>query len=223
MKELTLFTKILTRLSRILARVLRALYGIQTPSMERHLTLAAEFTQALADWREDISYLLDADGSSAMFIKLVLRQRDVLQMALCHARILIYRPFLLPLSTVNNSSNIVPDSEESETRRDQMQEYAKRCVEAATQIAEHINQIDDAGELYSTLFVRCEPSICSLHRALLTKLLFSSYLTTDSTRWLYSTSTPSNNARALRIVSCGIFVLRLHAMLRSSALPPRAR
>lgn len=144
------------RLSQILARVLRTLYGIEPPSTEKYFTLAAKFTQALEEWREDISYLLDADGSSAMFIKLVLRQRDVLQLALCHAQILIYRPLcFLPFSSSMAEYEATITSELQLARREQVREYTKSCVEAATQITEHIDRIDAAGELYSTLFVRC--------------------------------------------------------------------
>lgn len=90
-----------------------------------------------------------------MFIKLVLRQRDVLQLALCHAQILIYRPLcFLPFSSSMAEYEATITSELQLARREQVHEYTKSCVDAATQIAEHIDRIDAAGELYSTLFVR---------------------------------------------------------------------
>ncbi|KAK2743811.1 finger protein, partial [Colletotrichum kahawae] len=55
------------RLSRILARILRAFYGSHTPSTEEHFGLADKFSKELAEWRDHISYLLDAGGSSAIF------------------------------------------------------------------------------------------------------------------------------------------------------------
>ncbi|KAJ5001169.1 hypothetical protein K4K48_001697 [Colletotrichum sp. SAR 10_66] len=119
------------RLSRILAQILRAFYGVRSPSTEEHFALAENFSKELYEWRDHISYLLDAGGSSAIFVKLVLRQRDVLKLAYWHAQILVYRPFL----------------------QEQTQQNIKSCIDAAMSIAEHIGTIDAAGEFYSTLFV----------------------------------------------------------------------
>ncbi|KAF4975539.1 hypothetical protein FZEAL_7685 [Fusarium zealandicum] len=138
-------------LSRILARILRALYGIHPRSIEEHFTFAAKFTRDLAEWRQHISYLLDTDGSSAIFVKLVLRQRDVLRLAFWHAQILVHRPFLLKSFTSltgyeRRGGNLLP------ARQLEMQENIKICIDAATRIIEHIDHINSAGELYSTLF-----------------------------------------------------------------------
>lgn len=140
-----------SRLSRILARILRALYGIHTPSTEEHFSLASGFVRDLAEWREHISYLLDAGGSSAIFVKLVLRQRDVLKLAFWHAQILVHRPFLLKSFTSLAGDDA--DGEAMTRRKQEMESNIETCVSAATSIAEHINQIDAAGEFYSTLFV----------------------------------------------------------------------
>ncbi|KAF6819670.1 finger protein [Colletotrichum plurivorum] len=138
------------KLSRILARILRALYGIRQPSTEEHFTFASGFMQDLTDWREHISYLLDAGGSAAIFVKLVLRQRDVLKLAYWHAQILVHRPFLLKSFTTLAGDGA--DGEATTRRKQEMEANIKTCVGAATNIAEHIDQIDAAGEFYSTLF-----------------------------------------------------------------------
>ncbi|KAF5521991.1 hypothetical protein CGCA056_v007420 [Colletotrichum aenigma] len=138
------------RLSRILARILRAFYGIRTPSTEEHFVLADKFSQELSEWRDHISYLLDAGGSSVIFVKLVLRQRDVLKLAYWHAQaqILVYRPFLLKtFSTVDSN-----DETFLLARQGQTQQNIKSCIDAAMSIAEHISTIDAVGEFYSTLF-----------------------------------------------------------------------
>ncbi|KAH0420187.1 hypothetical protein CcaCcLH18_14143 [Colletotrichum camelliae] len=137
------------RLSRILARILRAFYGIHTPSTEEHFGLADKFSKELAEWRDHISYLLDAGGSSAIFVKLVLRQRDVLKLAYWHAQILVYRPFLLKTFSAveSNDENLLS------ARQQQTRQKIKACIDAATSIAEHIGTIDAAGEFYSTLFI----------------------------------------------------------------------
>lgn len=139
----------LLRLSRILARILRAFYGIHTPSTKEHFGLADKFSKELAEWRDHISYLLDAGGSSAIFVKLVLRQRDVLKLAYWHAQILVYRPFLLKTFSAveSNDENLLS------ARQQQTRQNIKACIDAAMSIAEHIGTIDAAGEFYSTLFV----------------------------------------------------------------------
>ncbi|KAF4874259.1 putative transcriptional regulatory protein [Colletotrichum siamense] len=136
------------RLSRILAKLLRAFYGIRSPSTEEHFALAEKFSKELSEWRDRISYLLDAGGSSAIFVKLVLRQRDVLKLAYWHAQILVYRPFLL------KTFSAVDTNDESfiSTKQQQTQQNIKSCIDAAMSIAEHIDTIDSAGEFYSTLF-----------------------------------------------------------------------
>ncbi|KAH7131067.1 finger protein [Dactylonectria macrodidyma] len=138
------------KLSRILASILRTLYGIHPRSTEEHFTLAAKFTCELLEWREHISYLLDTDGSSAMFVKLVLRQRDVLKLAFWHAQILVHRPFLLKSFT--SLANYGVNGDLLSSRPQEMKQNIQICIDAATQITEHIDHIDAAGELYSTLF-----------------------------------------------------------------------
>ncbi|KAL6407205.1 finger protein [Ilyonectria robusta] len=138
------------KLSRILSGILRALYGIHAPSTEQHFTLAAKFNGELSKWREDIAYLLDTDGSSAMFVKLVLRQRDVLKLAYWHAQILVHRPFLLKSFT--SLANYGVNGELLSSRPQEMQQNIRICINAATQITEHIDRINAAGEFYSTLF-----------------------------------------------------------------------
>ncbi|KAF4785159.1 finger protein [Colletotrichum scovillei] len=138
------------KLSRIVARVLRSLYGIKSISTEEHLTLAARFDEDLSEWREPISYLLDTVGSSTLFVKLVLRQRDLLQLAFWHAQILVHRPLLI--NSINSFSGHVQENGSGRLRYEEIRKNIQRCVDAATEIAKHINHINDAGELYSTLF-----------------------------------------------------------------------
>lgn len=150
-----LLTQETHRLSRILARILRALYGINPPSTAEHFALAAKFNRDLTEWREHISYLLDTDGNSAIFVKLVLRQRDVLKLAFWHAQILVHRPFLLKAFTTFANDGLSGEASTSSvlaSRRQEMQQHVTTCIDAATRITEHIDRIDSAGELYSTLF-----------------------------------------------------------------------
>ncbi|CAG9953020.1 unnamed protein product [Clonostachys rosea f. rosea IK726] len=139
------------KLSRILARILRVLYGIHPPSTEEQFTLTAKFSRDLEEWREHISYLLDTDGNSAIFVRLVLRQRDVLKLAFWHAQILVNRQFLL--KTFTSLANYEPRAGGPlAQRKEEVQKNVKTCIEAAEHIIEHIDRISAAGELYSTLF-----------------------------------------------------------------------
>ncbi|VUC25726.1 unnamed protein product, partial [Clonostachys rosea] len=139
------------KLSRILARILRVLYGINPPSTEEQFTLTAKFSRELEEWREHISYLLDTDGNSAIFVRLVLRQRDVLKLAFWHAQILVNRQFLL--KTFTSLANYEPRAGGPlAQRKEEVQKNVKTCIEAAEHIIDHIDRISAAGELYSTLF-----------------------------------------------------------------------
>lgn len=141
-----------SRLSRIVSRVLREIYGIRPPSTEEHFKLASKFTAQLDQWRKDISYLLESDADPAIFVKLVLRQREVLKLAFWHARVLVQRPFLLHSFT--SLADYSANSRLLASRRDELQQNIRHCLDAANQIVQLIDQIDAAGEFYSTLFVR---------------------------------------------------------------------
>ena len=111
-------------------------------------------------WRQEIAYLLDADGGSTMFVKLVLRQRDVLKLAFWHATILVHRPFLLKTFTAFSGYEGGANEEQqvsSSSRTEELRRNIHTCVDAAVQITEYIDRISATGELYSTLFVSRAP------------------------------------------------------------------
>ncbi|TEA14315.1 hypothetical protein C8034_v003535 [Colletotrichum sidae] len=137
------------RLSRILARILRTLYGINPPSTHQHFAAAENFFRDLQEWRNGMAYLLDSDGN-ALFVKLVLRQHDVLKLAFWHPEILVHRPFLLKSFTSLSHASVT--HEQAFSRHQVMQRNVATCVNAAKSIAEYIDQINGAGEFYSTLF-----------------------------------------------------------------------
>ncbi|KAF4119342.1 Fungal trans [Geosmithia morbida] len=138
------------RLSQIQTRILRSLYGISTPSTERHFELADDFTDKLDRWREDIQYLFDADGDSSIFVRLVLRQRDVLRLTFWHSRVLVHRPFLLK-TFANLAGNSHGDRLLS-SRQPELERNVQHCLDAAVHIVQQIDRINAAGHLYSTLF-----------------------------------------------------------------------
>lgn len=135
--------------------MLRELYGIRPPSTEDHFKLASKFTSQLDEWHDTISYLLETDGDSAIFVKLVLRQRDVLKLAFWHARVLVHRPFLL--NSFASLANYSTNRRLLASRRAELQQNVQHCLDAAMRIVQLIDRIDAAGEFYSTLFVRVRP------------------------------------------------------------------
>ncbi|TDZ24417.1 putative transcriptional regulatory protein [Colletotrichum orbiculare MAFF 240422] len=137
------------KLSRILARILRTLYGINPPSTHQHFAAAENFFRDLQEWRNGMAYLLDSDGN-ALFVKLVLRQHDVLKLAFWHPEILVHRPFLLKSFTSLSHASVT--HEQAFSRYQVMQRNVATCVNAAKNIAEYIDPINGAGEFYSTLF-----------------------------------------------------------------------
>lgn len=99
-----------------------------------------------------MGYLLDTDGDTAIFVKLVLRQRDVLKLAFWHARVLIHRPFLL--KTFASLAKYSKDNGGPlSSRAAELQKNVRLCLDAAMMILDHIDRIFAAGEFYSTLFV----------------------------------------------------------------------
>lgn len=82
----------------------------------------------------------------------------MLKLAFWHAQILVHRPFLLKafssLASDEAANADTPQSAMQASRKQAMQENVKICIDAATNITEHIDRIHDTGELYSTLFVR---------------------------------------------------------------------
>lgn len=140
------------RLCKIISRILRSMYGVKVPSTGEHLTLANKYMAELEAWREDISYLLDTDHNSAIFIPLVLRQRDVLKLAFWHAQILVHRPFLL--KTFASLSGNKGNQDSITSQQKEIEKNVQVCISAAMQVVAYIDRIDAAGEFYNTLFVR---------------------------------------------------------------------
>ncbi|KAH7305948.1 fungal-specific transcription factor domain-containing protein [Stachybotrys elegans] len=138
------------KLSRIVVKILRSIYGIHPPSIEQHFHLAEKFTKQLEDWWKDMSFLLDSDGDLNIFVPLVLRQRDVLKLAFWHALVLIHRPFLL--NTFASLANYSANRRRLSSRKPQLERNTQRCLDAAMKIVQLIDRMNGAGQFFSTLF-----------------------------------------------------------------------
>lgn len=144
-----------SRLSRIIARILRDLYGIRSQSPDSQCKFAAKFTKDISAWRNSISYLVDTDGlDSSLFQPIFLRQRDVLNLACWHAQILVCRPFLL--NNFASLTNLGTTRSSSKQSTESTNEHIQLCLEAAMNIVGKINDLSAGGRLYNTLWVRLE-------------------------------------------------------------------
>lgn len=144
----------MSRLSRIVAKILRDLYGIRQPSSESQYKLAAKYAKEIDNWHSGISYLVDTDGiDPSLFQPIFLRQRNVLNLACWHAQILVHRPFLL-----NNFASLANLGTTRNSRSRQnlelTNEHVQRCLEAAMNIVAKIDDLHSNGLLYNTFWVR---------------------------------------------------------------------
>lgn len=142
------------RLSRIVANILRDLYGIRPPSTENQFKLAARYAGDIDAWRSGVAYLVDTDGvDPSLFQPIFARQRNVLNMACWHAQLLVHRPFLL-----NNFASLanLGTTRQSRSGRnaDLVDEHVQRCLEAAMSIVGLVDDLNAGGQLYNTFWVR---------------------------------------------------------------------
>ncbi|RSM07457.1 hypothetical protein CEP52_005199 [Fusarium oligoseptatum] len=140
------------KLSRIVAKILRDLYGIRQPSTESQYKLAAKYAKEIDNWHSGISYLVDTDGiDPSLFQPIFLRQRNVLNLACWHAQILVHRPFLL-----NNFASLanLGSTRNSRSRQNSelTHEHVQRCLEAAMNIVTKIDDLHSNGLLYNTFW-----------------------------------------------------------------------
>ncbi|KAL6351867.1 hypothetical protein LRP88_14677 [Fusarium phalaenopsidis] len=141
------------KLSRIVAKILRDLYGIRQPSTESQYKLAAKYAKEIDNWHSGISYLVDTDGiDPSLFQPIFLRQRNVLNLACWHAQILVHRPFLL-----NNFASLanLGTTRNSRSRQNSelTHEHVQRCLEAAMNIVAKIDDLHSNGLLYNTFWI----------------------------------------------------------------------
>lgn len=149
------------RLSRILANILRDLYGIKPPSSEDRYRLAAKYNTELNTWRASLAYLLDTSGvDPSLFLPIFLRQRNVLNLAFWHAQILVHRPFLL-----SNFAGLTTHTLTRSTRHPANPKHAhhvQRCLDAATHIVRVVDDLTAAGQIYSSYWFTHYFAFCAV-------------------------------------------------------------
>lgn len=166
------------RLSKIVSMILRDLYAIRPISSTARAGLTAKHTAALLAWRHDdtgLARFLDADRVSAsLLIPIFQRQRNVLNLAYWHARLLTHRPVLLSnfaylrqgassssggagggggstTTTANNESSRA-DARDPDVRA-QAQASMQQCLDAAMHIIEIVDDLFQDGQLFRAYWV----------------------------------------------------------------------
>ncbi|KAI5456689.1 finger protein [Mariannaea sp. PMI_226] len=140
------------KLSQIVARILRDLYGIRSQPADAQYRIAAKYTKELETWQSGVSYLVNTDGiDPSLFQPIFLRQRNVLSLACWHAQILVHRPFLL-----NNFASLANLGATRNSRNHQntdlTNDHVQRCLNAAMNIVAKIDDLSSSGQLYNTLW-----------------------------------------------------------------------
>jgi hypothetical protein len=142
-------------LSKILSNILRDLYSIRPPTLALRFTLSAKYSDALHEWRRNLSRFLDVNTLDAsLLIPVFQRQRNVLNLAYYHALILVYRPFLLSNFASLNSRKDHPRGAPGTL---EMDKNVADCLNAAMNITTIVNELSEAGQLYRAFWV-CHPN-----------------------------------------------------------------
>lgn len=138
-------------MSRIISAILRDLYSIKPISESKRIALAAKHTNALEEWRAEISYFLDVKGINVSFMKPIFqRQKNVLNFAYWHAMILTHRPFLLSnfARLQRAGSNSSGGAQKARTN-----ENVQECLQAAMNIVETVNGLFQADQMFRGYWV----------------------------------------------------------------------
>jgi hypothetical protein len=140
----------LYRLTKIIANILRDLYGIKPAASADRIKLARNYNQELENWRSELAYLLNSDGiDPSLLVPLFQRQRNVLNLAFWHAQLLVHRPFLL--SSFADLSNFANRNKESAST--DYTSHVHRCLDAALNIAKTVDHLHSHGQIYVTHWV----------------------------------------------------------------------
>lgn len=205
------------RLSQILARILRDLYGIRLQSTDAQCKLAGKYSEEIETWRSSVLYLFDAEGvDPSLFQPIFLRQRNVLNLACWHAQILVHRPFLL-----NNFANLANLGTTRQIRSrqntDLINEHVQKCLDAAKKIVEKIDQLSSGGQLYNTFWVCC---IIHFTRITMTNLMqFSHYFAFSAVVILYVYAIQQRHAPPETYLSTFHAGVKCQAQISSIAIP----
>lgn len=140
------------KLSRIVGVILRDLYPIRPLSQSTRSALTAKCADDLQNWHAEMAKFLDPDGvSAALLLPIYQRQRNVLNLAYWHAKILTHRPFLL-----SNFARLQQNGsrDRSSGHRAQTETSVRECLEAAMHIVETVDELVQCQQMFRAFWVR---------------------------------------------------------------------
>lgn len=105
---------------------------------------------------------MDTDGvDPSLFQPIFLRQRNFLNLAFWHAQILVHRPFLL--NNFSSLANLASSGQKENMQNAEVViDHVQQGLRAAMSIVGKLEELDTAGQLYSTLWV-CFINACFYH------------------------------------------------------------
>ncbi|KAH8666950.1 fungal-specific transcription factor domain-containing protein [Xylariales sp. PMI_506] len=125
------------KLSQIVSMILQDLYSIRPVTKSKRVALTAKCSNALKEWRTQISQFLDVKGISASLLRPIYqRQRNVLNLAYWHAMILTHRPVLLSNFAKLQQYEIASPDPSHRARDDSS---VRECLKAAMSIVDTVD------------------------------------------------------------------------------------
>ncbi|KAJ5729721.1 uncharacterized protein N7483_004229 [Penicillium malachiteum] len=132
------------KLSVIVGRILRDMYGPHKATSQEEEAAAAQHGADLTRWRQEISGFLDSSNVD-LLILIYQCQYTVLNLAFYHAQILLYRPFL-----IKHFGNFVgQERSQNNVRSETSNQYVDVCITAATNIAAVVHELCEKHRMYS--------------------------------------------------------------------------
>ena len=152
------------KLTRIVSKVLRDLYSIRPPTLQKRIALSAKYTSKLHAWHAPLSHFLSGptlDGDNRHLIPIYKRQRSVLELAYHHALLLIHRPFLLKdfanLTHMPTHPNWRQNAEGINTASN-----VSACLEAAMGIVRQVDEVFTSSDLFRSFWFTQYYAFCAV-------------------------------------------------------------
>ncbi|KAH7118771.1 fungal-specific transcription factor domain-containing protein, partial [Dendryphion nanum] len=144
------------KLSRMISLILRDLYAIHPPSLNRRIELTAKYSQILQEWRTSpvLSNFLDSPPPAVIYQ----RQRNVLNLSYFHTILLIHRPFLLSnFASLARISNSQPQYPNLDTAR-----HIRECLDAAMGIVETVDALFQTAQMFRSFWFTQYYAFCAV-------------------------------------------------------------
>lgn len=139
------------RLTRILNKTLRKLYGIRPVRTSERQKSIRTLSEELQTWKQELPAYLDPElVDPSVLGPLFQRQNNLLSLAYAHATILIYRPNLFHEFCGQNREQLSQE----------ILDNVRSCVDAAMLIVSVVERMVNAGQFYDGSWVPSAPSLC---------------------------------------------------------------